>query len=192
MAHRLCPWWLGYLLASRFRRWLYDPGVILGPYVSEGMTVLEPGPGMGFFTLELARRVGPQGRVIAIDVQPKMLEVLWRRAKKAGLAERIQVRQASGDHLGLEDCLAQVDFALAFAMVHEVPNPQRLLADVYNALRAGAKLLLAEPVGHVRAKEFETTLALARELGFALESRPAIRRSHAALLRKPQSPIHEV
>ena len=76
-------------------------------------------------------------------------------------------------------------FALAFAMLHEVSNPQRLLADVYNALRAGAKLLLAEPVGHVRAKEFETTLALAQELGFALESRPAIRRSHAVMLLKP-------
>ncbi len=48
MAHRLCPRRLGYLLASPLRRWLQDPGVILGPYVSEGMTVLEQGPGTGF------------------------------------------------------------------------------------------------------------------------------------------------
>ncbi len=73
MSHRVCPWWIGYLLASPIRRWLQDPRPIVGPYVSEGMTVLELGPGMGFFTLEIARRVGPQGRVIAVELQPRLL-----------------------------------------------------------------------------------------------------------------------
>lgn len=50
MAKRICPWWLGYVLASPLRRWIQDPAAIIGPYVREGMTVLEPGPGMGFFT----------------------------------------------------------------------------------------------------------------------------------------------
>ena len=50
------------------------------------MTVLEPGPGMGFFTLELARIVGPEGRVVAVDVQPKMVEGLQKRARRAGLS----------------------------------------------------------------------------------------------------------
>ncbi len=62
MAKRVCPWWLGYLLASRLRRLWEDPRTILAPYVREDMTVLEPGPGMGFFTLELARLVGSSGR----------------------------------------------------------------------------------------------------------------------------------
>jgi ubiquinone/menaquinone biosynthesis C-methylase UbiE len=56
------------------------------------MTVLEPGPGMGFFTLELARRVGDAGRVVAVDIQPKMLSVLQRRAAKTGLQNRIETR----------------------------------------------------------------------------------------------------
>ncbi len=139
---------------------------------------------MGFFTLELARRVGGQGRVIAIELQPKMLDVLLRRARKAGLAERIEARQPQGDHLGVEDFRGRVDFALAFAMVHEVAKPRTLLADIYDALRAGGKLLLAEPMGHVRSEAFETTLSLAREAGFAPDSRPAIRRCHAAVLVK--------
>jgi tRNA A58 N-methylase Trm61 len=50
---------------------------ILEPCGQQGMTVLEPGPGMGFFTTELARMVGPQGRVVAIDVQPRMLKGLF-------------------------------------------------------------------------------------------------------------------
>jgi hypothetical protein len=58
MPGRVCPWWLGYLLASPMRRWLENPTKLLAPYVQQGMTVLEPGPGMGFFTLEPARLVG--------------------------------------------------------------------------------------------------------------------------------------
>lgn len=63
MSKRVCPWWLGYLLASPLRRLMVDPKKLLAPYVHEGMTVLEPGRGMGFFTLELARLVDASGRV---------------------------------------------------------------------------------------------------------------------------------
>jgi predicted O-methyltransferase YrrM len=59
--------------------------------------VLEPGPGMGSFTLELARRVGPNGRVIAVDVQPRMIAGLKRRLAKAGLLERVDARIAPPD-----------------------------------------------------------------------------------------------
>ena len=64
--HHVCPWWLGYLLASPIRRLWYDPREILRPHVREGMTVLEPGPGMGFFTLELLRLTSPSGRVVVV------------------------------------------------------------------------------------------------------------------------------
>ena len=80
MGHRVCPWWLGYVLASPLRRLLQDPVAIVQPYISPGMTVLEPGPGMGFFTIELARLVGGTGRVIAVDIQPKMLDGLKARS----------------------------------------------------------------------------------------------------------------
>src|SRR5713226_6618958 len=82
MAHRVGPWWLGYFLLNPLRRFGQNPTNILSPHVREGMTVLEPGPGMGFFTLELARLVGSSGRVIAVEIQPKMLVRLKRRAAK--------------------------------------------------------------------------------------------------------------
>jgi tRNA A58 N-methylase Trm61 len=50
-------------LVNPLRRLVHAPLALLRPYVKEGMTVLEPGPGMGFFTLDLARLVGPTGRV---------------------------------------------------------------------------------------------------------------------------------
>lgn len=73
MAKHVCPWWLGYWLVSPLRRLWEHPVRMLGPFVREGMLVLEPGCGMGFFTLDLARMVGPRGRVVAVDVQERML-----------------------------------------------------------------------------------------------------------------------
>lgn len=184
MKHGVCPWWLGYLLASPVRRLLQDPAKILAPYIREGMTVLEPGPGMGFFTLELARLVGTDGRVIAVDVQPKMLERLKRRAGAAGVSERVDARVCSSDSLGLADVAGRVDFTLAFAVVHEMPSEATFFAEAAGASKAGASLLVTEPSGHISSAQFESELAIAFQAGFALVDRPIIRVSHAALLRK--------
>jgi SAM-dependent methyltransferase len=185
MSKLVCPWWLGYLLASPIRRLLEDPSKLLAPYVGEGMTVLEPGPGMGFFTLELARRVGPSGRVVAVDVQPRMIEGLKRRAKRAGLAERVATRLAAPDSLGVSDLAGMVDFALAYAVVHELPAANTFFAEVAAALRPGGTLLLAEPTGHVSEQELETELRDAAQAGLNVVGRPTLRRSRAALLKKP-------
>jgi len=184
MAHRVCPWWLGYLLASPLRRLAQDPAKILSPFVTEEMTVLEPGPGMGFFTLELARLVGPRGRVVAVDVQQKMLDGLRRRAGRVELLSRIELRLSGRDSLGIEDLAGKVDLVLAFAMVHELPDGARFFAEAARALKPGGALLIAEPRGHVSDAAFEATLAAAAAEGLWPRSRPVIRRSHAALLAR--------
>ena len=69
MAEHICPWWVGYLLVCPIRRWFQAPDKILSPYITEGMTVLDIGPAMGFFTIPAARMVGYSGKVIAVDVQ---------------------------------------------------------------------------------------------------------------------------
>lgn len=182
MSKRVCPWWLGYLLASPIRRLLANPRELLQPYIRQGMTVLEPGPGMGFFTLELARLVGPSGRVIALDVQPRMLAGLRKRIRKARLSERVDARTVSADSLALHNG-EQVDFTLAFAVVHEMPSSSRFFAEVASASKPKARVLLVEPAGHVKAEEFEAELADAALVGFTLQERPAIKGSHAALLQ---------
>jgi len=60
------PWWAGYFLLNPFRKQRQNPHVILPPYVRENMTILEPGPGMGFFTPELAWLVGASGESSAL------------------------------------------------------------------------------------------------------------------------------
>ncbi len=185
MSKRVCPWWLGYVLASPVRRWISDdPHTLLRRYVREGMTVLEPGPGMGFFTVPLAELVGPSGRVIAVDVQPKMISGLKRRLSKKGLLDRVDTRVAPPESLSIPDLSDKADFILAFAMVHEMPNSANFFREAAQAAKVGAKLLLVEPAGHVKADEFAAELAEAASSGFEVVGRPTVKRSHAALLEK--------
>lgn len=184
MAHRVCPWWLGYLLASPLRRLMANPRKLLAPYVHEGMTVLEPGPGMGFFTLELARLVGASGRVVALDIQSKMLDGLKRRLAKAGLLERVNIRMVQPGSMALADLIDSVDFALAFAVVHEMPSASSFFGELTRALKPGGSILFAEPVGHVKAALWDAELEAASQAGFIVADRPSIRRSHAVLLKK--------
>jgi ubiquinone/menaquinone biosynthesis C-methylase UbiE len=184
MSHRVCPWWLGYWLACPVRRWWQDPGPIVAPYVREGMTVLEPGPGMGYFTLELAKRVGPSGRVVCVDVQQQMLDRLKRRAAKAGLLDRVDIRLASAQSMGIADLAGSVDFTLAFAVVHEFPDTKRFFAEVAAASKVGGAVLLAEPFPHVKREVFEAELQAAAACGLDPDSRPRISRSLAAVLKK--------
>ena len=185
--HPVCPWWLGYVLANPLRRLLHHPRRILAPFVAPGMTVLEPGPGVGHFTLELARLAGPAGRVVAVDVQPRMLQALRRRAARAQLLDRIDVRLARPDSLGVTDLAGRVDFVLAFAVVHEVPAAAHFFDEVAATLKPGGTLLLAEPAGHVGAQQFAATLRTAERAGLLVDGgrTPRIRASRAAALVKP-------
>jgi SAM-dependent methyltransferase len=189
MSERVCPWWIGYFLVSPLRRAFQNPARILAPYVRDGMTVLEPGPGMGFFTLDLARLVGTSGRVVAVDVQSRMLDALRRRAAHAGLFERVTTRLVQSGSLGVADLAGQADFVLAFAVVHELPSAQIFFAEAAASLRPGGAMLLAEPAGHVSADAFEDELRAAAAAGLTPQERPSIRSSRTALLIKAGDPV---
>ena len=184
MSHRVCPWWLGYLLASPLRRLLQDPEEIMRPYVTEGMSVLDVGCGMGFFSLPLAALVGGAGKVICVDVQEKMISGLVRRAEKTGLSARIDARICGTNSLDVGDLDGSIDFAMLFALVHEVPDKERLFSEVYTTMKHDGEVLLAEPRGHVSESEFEKTLSLALRAGFEVVRNGEIRRSRARLLRR--------
>jgi ubiquinone/menaquinone biosynthesis C-methylase UbiE len=179
----VCPHWLSALIDNPLRRWLHDPETLFAGLLEPGQTALDLGCGPGTFTLALARCVGPGGRVIAVDLQPRMLARLRAKAEKAGLLERIDLHLCSSTALGLGSAV-QADFALAFWMVHEVPDPERFLAEVLAGLRPGGRLLLVEPLLHVSAEQFARTLELARAGGWRLEGPRAVRISRAALLCK--------
>ncbi len=182
MVAHVCPWWSApFTIAPPFRRWLHDPQKIVGPYVKPGMTVLDIGCGLGWFSIPLAKMVGDRGKVIAVDLQQQMLSMLRRRAERAGVAERIELHKCEPDRLGID---SDADFALVFAVLHEVPDQHRFLGEVSDGLMAGGKLLLAEPSLHVSGKKFAKELAVAEEAGLQIIERPDVRWSRAALFAK--------
>jgi ubiquinone/menaquinone biosynthesis C-methylase UbiE len=175
----VCPWWLSFFLTNPLRRLIHNPENILSTYVRPDQSVMDVGCGPGYFTLAMARMVGAAGQVIAVDLQPHMLDILRGRAERAGLLARIRLHHCTADHLGVE---TSVDFALAFAMVHEVPSPGVLLAEIASVLKPEAHFLLAEPRDHVSAQAFERTLDLAHAAGMQVCARPHINMSRAVLL----------
>jgi ubiquinone/menaquinone biosynthesis C-methylase UbiE len=184
MAGNVCPVWVGYFLASPIRKLFENPRKILGPYVKDGMTVLDVGCAMGFFSVPLAAMVGPKGRVICVDVQEEMIKALKKRAQKAGLSDRIETRIGHQDSLGLSALTGHIDFALAFAVVHEVADAAVFFQDVYNVIKQHGKLLVAEPKGHVSEKDFEVSVSCAVQVGFEIIDHPQIHRNRTVLLEK--------
>ena len=184
MPQKVCPAWVGYLLASPLRKLFQDPERILGPYLEPGMMVLEIGCAMGFFSLPLAGMVGKEGKVVCVDIQEKMLRSLRKRALKAGVADRIIIRLCDQNSLGLNEFDNKVDFALAFAVVHEVPDVLGFFGEVSKSMKSVGRCLVAEPKAHVSLEKFEATLSMARDKGFLAVARPKIAWSHAAILAK--------
>lgn len=181
MGSHVCPWWGGYFLDNRFRRWIHNPAKILTPFVKPNMIVMDFGCGMGMFTIAMAQLVGGKGRVIAVDLQQKMLDVLQERARKAGVLDRIRTHRCEPDSIGLNE---PVDFALAFYSAHETRDLCRFLGEIHGSLQPQGRFMVVEPIGHVTANDFQAMLSLAKELGLHEEERPRVRLSRAAILVK--------
>jgi ubiquinone/menaquinone biosynthesis C-methylase UbiE len=189
MVQHVCPVWMGYVLASPTRKLFQNPTKILRPYVNEGMTVLDIGCAMGFFSLPLAKMVGAGGKVICVDIQERMLRLLEKRARKAGLSGRIETLICNGDSLGLDGIRETVDFALAFAVVHEVSDPAGFFSEIRMTLKPAGRLLAAEPKGRVSEKDFDRTVSVAEQNGFIVTERPRIRSSRAVVFQKVPNKI---
>jgi ubiquinone/menaquinone biosynthesis C-methylase UbiE len=179
----ICPWWLAYTFDNRFRRLFHDTEKMLGPYVKEGMTAIDIGCGMGYLTIGMANLVGEKGSVIAVDIQQNMLNVLGRRAEKAGVAHRIHLHRSEPDRIGID---REVDFALTFWMVHEVPHRTELLEQIFQIIIPTGKYLLVEPKVHVSRACFEEITDDCMQIGFKTLGDPKISLSRAALLEKPR------
>lgn len=170
-----------WIIDNPVRRWIHPPDKLLGGFVRPGMTVIDSGCGTGLFTLAMARMVGPSGRVVAVDIQPEALAMVAKKAEQACLHSIVETWKCEADDIG---ALPACDFALAFNMVHETPDIDHYFSRMSQCLRSGSALLLIEPLFHVRQGHFDRELAAAAKAGLSLEQRPAVRMSHAAILRK--------
>jgi 2-polyprenyl-3-methyl-5-hydroxy-6-metoxy-1,4-benzoquinol methylase len=168
----VCPWWLGYTFIIPFRKYQHDPRKICGPHIKPGMTVMDYGCAMGYFSIPLAQMTGAQGKVYCVDIQEKMLAKLQKRAVKYGVSSIIETLQV-GKNYNTSNFKETLDFVLLFMVVHEVPDKAGLFNDMFAMLKPGGKILFFEPKGHVKRDDFEHSLQLAKTAGFKVsEEKP--------------------
>jgi 2-polyprenyl-3-methyl-5-hydroxy-6-metoxy-1,4-benzoquinol methylase len=179
----VCPVWAGYAFLLPFRKYQHDPWKILGPHIKQGMTVMDFGCAMGYFSIPLARMTGPQGKVYCVDIQEKMLDKLQKRAVKYGVSPVIKPLLVGKDY-NVNDLNGKLDFALLFMVVHEVPDQAGLFKDMFEMLKPGGMILFFEPKGHVKPEDFEKSLQLARTAGFKISEEKPIRKGLSAFLVK--------
>jgi 2-polyprenyl-3-methyl-5-hydroxy-6-metoxy-1,4-benzoquinol methylase len=98
----VCPSWLCFTFDNPLRRIFQDPYEILSPYIRPGYTVVDIGPGKGYFTIPMCKLVGREGKVIATDIQESMLMSLHRRASEAGLAANLITNLSRPSDFGLD------------------------------------------------------------------------------------------
>lgn len=109
--------------------------------IKKGQRICDLGCGNGFYTLELARRVGPEGVVYAVDIQPEMLRMLARLAAEEGLTN---IRPILGTFVDPRLPKGEVDVVLCVDVYHEFSHPEQMLARMRESLAAGGQIVLAE------------------------------------------------
>lgn len=181
----VCPYQRAWTLDNWVRRLLQNPYKIVGEYVKEGQVVMDLGCGPGFFSLAMAKLVGEKGKVISVDIQEEMLQIVKSKSEREGLSSRIVLHKAQSEKLGISE---MVDFALAFYMVHEVPDKMNFLSEVASHLKPDGRFLIVEPKFHVSKSNFDSTLEITRSLGLEQVSEPKFSFNRAALLKPHLKP----
>lgn len=160
-----CPAWLGWMVEmdNPFTK-VNRARVIVGLLeLTPGMTVLDAGCGPGRLTLPLAQAVGPQGQVLALDVQEEMLARV-REKVQAAVLQNVQYQQGG---LG-EGKLPQAHFdrAVLVTVLGEIPDQVAALKEIYGALKPGGVLSVTEVIFDPHFQRRETVLQAARAAGF--------------------------
>ncbi len=142
---------------------------------------MDLGRGPGFFSIDMAQIVGKSGRVIASDLQEGMLKKLRDKIQGTQLEERITLHKCEENKISVSE---DVDFILAFYIVHEIPNQEEFFNEIGSILKPNGQVFIVEPPFHVSKTAFEETIRKAIDAGFKDVERPKVLLSKAVILKK--------
>lgn len=136
------PQWMANAIDNPFRRKIQPPDeTTMRHGIQPGMRVLEVGPGNGTYTMGAARRIGPEGELVTIDIEPKMIERVQRRVA-AEKVSNIDARVADVYDLPFED--TSFDLIYMIAVINEIPDIPRALAEFHRVLKPSGTLVFSE------------------------------------------------
>lgn len=161
------PEFLANLIDNPLRRRLQPPGEMpIRHGIEPGMTVLEVGPGNGRYTVELARRVGATGKVVTVDIEPKMIERVTQRAQTEGIAN-LEAKVADVYDLPFED--GAFDAVSLITVIGELPEPERAMREFHRVLAPAGTLAFSEALLDPDYPLARTLIRRADQAGFRLK-----------------------
>ena len=153
--------------------------------IEPGMTVLEVGPGNGTYTVATARRVGDRGKVVTIDIEPRMIERVTRRAQTEGI-DNIEAKVADVYDLPFEDGF--FDAIYMIAVIGEIPEPDKAMRELHRALSPSGTLAFSELLWDPDYPCAGTLIRKAASAGFRLKKKVGNVFYYTLIFEKEQSP----
>jgi ubiquinone/menaquinone biosynthesis C-methylase UbiE len=150
--------------------------------VRPGMTVLDLGCGPGRLTIPIARKIGPDGEVVAMDIQSGMLQRVREKARAANLTNIEFLQAGAGEgKLGRN----RFDRALLVTVLGEIPDREAALREIFDALKPGGLLSVTEVIFDPHFQARQTVARLARSAGFREKAIHGNRIAFTAMVEKP-------
>ena len=176
-----CPATLSWLLRPSWRMGYMSPTLErIG--ILPGERVLELGPGPGMFTPAAAARVGPAGRLVAVDIQPAMIRQLKETLRKQGVT---QVEPLVGSAHHLPCASGSFDRAFLITVLPEIPDRALALAELKRVLKPGGVLSITEEFSDPDYLFAEEVVAQLTAAGYQLISRAGGTWVYTANFRSP-------
>jgi len=136
------PQWMANAIDNPFRRKIQPPDeTAIRHGIKPGMIVLEIGPGNGTYTLGAARQIGLDGKLITVDIEPKMIERVNQRIEFEGVTN-IDARVADVYKLPFEE--AKFDLIYMITVINEIPDIPKALAEFHRVLKPSGTLVFSE------------------------------------------------
>ena len=176
----VCPMKVAGLLDSKFRKLFHNPNKILKPFIKRNISALDIGCGPGVFSIEIAKLMEGTGKVISVDMQEGMLEIIKKKIDGKIYEKNIVLHKCTQNCINVKE---NIDFLLLFYVVHEVPSKEKLFNEILPLINKDGLIMIVEP-GLIPTKEYNWIINFVKEKGFEEYEKLKIMFSKGIVLKK--------